>query len=182
VLDGGQSWAPAELWGLLRELGGANACDLNKLVALSQTEIILVAEGAPNPICLPSDGGRAWAPVVLLEPAAEDGWSPMHGLQMLPDGSLIGRQQGNASRTLLAPQATGWCDVPPTVLGATFDAAETAMLIGERLCWLAPPGAPVQAVSGAPVPASAPLVSIPCAASARTHGPVSAGTLPRVSR
>jgi hypothetical protein len=58
------------------------------------------------------------------------------GLQILPDGSLIGRFEVNGNWLRLASGAESWCTIPSEILQTSFPAAETAQVIGERLWWI----------------------------------------------
>lgn len=122
---------------------GANACVLNELVALSATDVLLLAEDAldrvgPNQegsLAVRSrDGGATWASLVL-PPVPGPTQRALRGLQMLPDGALIVRPQMAAGWPRLDAGASAWCAVPGPALTAPYEAADSARVVGDRL-WL----------------------------------------------
>jgi photosystem II stability/assembly factor-like uncharacterized protein len=165
--DGGATWTPSGPPGPFGP-AGANACNLNELVALSPTDVLLIAEdaaltgGGAQPVEISRDGGQTWSAVTL---PSLPGGEPLllHGLQVLPDGALIVRPQ-DSRWMLLSPGAPAWCAIPAGVLDAPFDSADTARVIGGRLWWLenTDPGVPPQNTT--PTPHSVALDSLTCGA------------------
>jgi hypothetical protein len=135
---------------------------LNELVARTPYEVMLIAEGEPHQVRLSNDGGQTWVPVVLPGAGAEDAAPLVRGLQMLPDGSLIGMVQGAMAWSLLAPHATDWCAIPTSALGASFSQADSATVVGDRLWWLEQASTSGQQGAGAVTAASTLVADVAC--------------------
>jgi BNR/Asp-box repeat len=151
--EGGRTWrTPAwPSWVDLKSPGP------NALVAVSPTEVALLAGGSAYPFRLSHDGGRTWDVVTLPTlPGSSAGAGPFPGLQMLPDGALLAQtQSAGMPWWLLQPGTTRWCPVSGVALPAWPAALR---VIDGRVLWLA--GGPFG--PGALSLKSVPLSSLRC--------------------
>jgi BNR/Asp-box repeat len=151
--DGGRTWrTPA--WPSWVDL---NYPGPKALVALSRTEVALLAGGSEYPFRLSYDGGRTWEVIALPAlPGTAGGAAQIPGLQMLPDGALLAQaQSAGMPWWLLRPGTTRWCPVS----GAALPAWPAALrVIDGRVLWLA--GGPFR--PGVLSLTSVPLSSLRC--------------------
>jgi BNR/Asp-box repeat len=130
--DGGRTWrTPA--WPSWVDL---NYPGPKALVALSRTEVALLAGGSEYPFRLSYDGGRTWGVIALPAlPGMVGGAAQFPGLQMLPDGALLAQaQSAGMPWWLLHPGTTRWCPVSGVALPAWPAALR---VIDGRVLWLA---------------------------------------------
>ncbi|HEY7295737.1 MAG TPA: sialidase family protein [Dehalococcoidia bacterium] len=109
-----------------------DACDLNELTPLSQSDALLLSGRAEFPLRMTHDGGQTWSAVALpsLPDADPSLLSQYRGLQILPDGSLL--TQDGDSWLSLCPGASEWqsSGIPGTAI------ASTLRVVNGRLWWL----------------------------------------------
>jgi photosystem II stability/assembly factor-like uncharacterized protein len=138
--DGGQSWdAP----GPAVELRFPSP---SELVLLPQNAALLISGDAGFPLQMTSDGGQSWSPLGLPALPGGGGAFLFDGLQMMPDGSLLGLGGGGQAWMLLAQGSGTWCNVTSQVLPASPVLLQASA--GE-LWWLAPAGDSVQSLAAA---------------------------------
>lgn len=133
--DGGAGFQPpdGQPW--------VNACDLNELASLSDTDALLLAgrggssaRGAAAPLQVTHNGGQTWTPVALPALPDADPSLPQQyrGLQILPDGSLLTQTVNGDGWLGLCPGATDW--QPSGLPGNAI--ASTLRVLNGRLWWL----------------------------------------------
>ncbi len=124
--DGGATFQPPA------SPSAVNACDLNELAPLSQTDALLLAGRDDFPLQITHDGGQTWSPVTLPPLPDADPSLPAQyrGLQILPDGSLL-TQDGDAWLGL-CPGGMNWQNtgIPGTAI------ASSLRVLNGRLWWL----------------------------------------------
>jgi photosystem II stability/assembly factor-like uncharacterized protein len=157
--DDGQAWARADLG----RSGGVNGCVRNELAALSDSDALLLSDDGllldDTLARLTRDGGQTWQSV-SLPPLPGMERQIVHGLTLLPDGSLLARTQAADGWSVLAPGATAWCTVPAANLGASWASADSLVLAGDRLWWLE--AADASGRISEPRLMSAPLAGVQC--------------------
>lgn len=134
--DGGQSWSavapPVEL----------RAPAPNQLVALSKTEILIVAGGISLaaldeeiPVVRRSqDAGLSWQPVSLPPLSTEEGYTDYYpGLQYVSDHTFLAQSPEGSSWYWLPPELPIWCPVNSDLLPAYPVLLQNAV---DRLWWV----------------------------------------------
>lgn len=121
--DGGTSWA-----NISTEPAIISGRDYADLAIVSARRVALVRSGEAPAFLLSDDSARTWIEVVL--PPLRDG-APANLLQLLPNGTLLGRDSLQAPWEALQPRAKTWCPVNPGVLPASID----GMRASNRTLW-----------------------------------------------
>ena len=127
--DGGKTWQDTGQSVNLRATGP------NELVALSNTDVLLVAGGDRFPLRSSADGGVSWKVIALpATPASQAGYYAGYpGLQMRPDGSLLFMLPDTGQWVSLSPAGQDWCQIaftPPDIYPGLLK------FVGTRVWWL----------------------------------------------
>jgi hypothetical protein len=126
--DQGQNWVFTGQSAELRMIGPG------ELIALSETEALLISAGASYPLLYTADAGKTWQALALPPlPGVNSGWGIGYsGLQMLPDGSLVALNQDRGVWWLLSPSAQDWCS---TGIAAPGNSPTLLVSSGGRIWW-----------------------------------------------
>jgi photosystem II stability/assembly factor-like uncharacterized protein len=105
--DGGRTWQDTGQSVNLRATGP------NELVALSNTDVLLVAGGDRFPLRSSADGGVSWKVIALpATPTSQAGYYAGYpGLQIGSDGSLLSMLPDTGQWVSLFPPAQDWCQI-----------------------------------------------------------------------
>ncbi|MCC6179704.1 MAG: exo-alpha-sialidase [Chloroflexi bacterium] len=143
--DGGQTWAAP------KGAPAVNACQPNQIVALSETDVLLLAPGGTEldptaaPVRLSRDGGHTFVPLAL--PDSPD----LREVVLLPAHQLLALTvEANASWLFLEPGAISWLPANATVLPNYRVPLGVAV---DRLWWLSEEDAPISVPLSGSVPA-----------------------------
>jgi hypothetical protein len=128
--DRGKSWTSASL------PDRTNACHPSQLIASAPGQAMLVRQWSDSPLLRTTDGGKTWTTIALPPVPHSTTKGPLHaGLQMLPNGTLIGRdgETLDGEWLWLKPGARQWCALPAGLIAKTAIAVRAA---GNRIWWV----------------------------------------------
>ncbi len=105
--DGGKTWQDTGQSVELRASGP------HELVALSDTQVLLLSGSDRFPLRYTDDGGLSWQVIALpAAPVSQAGYfSGYPGLQISPDGSLLFMLPDSGQWVSLPPEGQAWCQV-----------------------------------------------------------------------
>ena len=160
--NGGLSWSQPPL------LDSVKACGQAQLFATSSRDALLVNSLSQFLLSASTDGGATWHAIALPQLPGQrlaDGMvvSPdgvgdeVHGLTILPGGSLLDTQAGSGGWELLRAHATAWCRVRTPSKSLQNASQLTGLtVIGSDLWWL------TGSSTGSPAVHAIPSASVGC--------------------